>query len=654
MVNKVIIVVLASLLAAFHVTGQEPEIEDIVEQQAEYSDISELLEMLAEIEQNPIHLNSSSAEELAVLPWISKILAIHIINYRKEIGKFVAIEQLNQIPNFNPDLIPILRKYITVDSPPKTGRSFSLSSKSRLSRKIEESIGFKDGTYFPSPTKAYNRISLKYGSHFQLGVLLEKDSGEREFDDLNLYFISFRDRSNKNKLILGNYRLEFAKGLIFGNPYGYYKGGNPIYPAKRRGRNLTEYTLVDENASLYGIASQICFEIYQFNFFYSSNKLDATMNSDGSFRNFYSTGYHRTPVELEKKDKISEQLIGGRFQLKPASYFSIGATYYQSKFYNFVKNEWQKNPLVDKPNELIGIDYDLTFDHFNLFGEFARSKNGGYGFLTGFFFDVQPLQFVILARNYSQNFNSLHGNSFAEHGDHPQNEQGIFAGFRLKLLKHLKMNIYFDQFRFPWKTYFVPMPSNGNDFLIKVDHAPLKNFSVSIKFKSSQKDRYFSEIKSIIPRNQKNLRLQVEFQPWNEIKLRQRLEKNWVTYKFYKSLQQEIPDAFKGILLYQDIMLHINKNFQITTRISFFDTDSYESRLYQFEHDVPGMLTNQMLYGMGNRWYIKILWNISSSIRASMKMGTTQYHHIQHIGSYSDMIPGNSLHSINLQIETKW
>ena len=151
-----------------------------------------------------------------------------------------------------------------------------------------------------------------------------------------------------------------------------------------------------------------------------------------------------------------------------------------------------------------------------------------------------------------------------------------------------------------------------------------------------------------------NLRFQVEFHPWNEIKLRHRIEKNWVTYKFYRSSQTDISDHFEGILLYQDMLFHLNKRFYIATRITLFDTNGYESRLYQFEHDVPGMLTNQMLYGMGNRWYIKFLWKISFFLSMSMKIGTTQYHHVQSIGSYADMIPGNSLHTINLQLETKW
>jgi len=651
--NKLLLLLACLICFATPLVAQEPDIEELAERQTEYSDISELLEMLAEFEQHPIQLNHATAEQLAVLPWISNVLAAAIIDYRSQIGKFNAIEELTQVNSMNPDLIPILSKYITV-SPPKIARHFFISTKTRLSRKLEESVGLKQGTYFPSPIKAYNRFIVNYGNSLRLGILLEKDSGERRLDDLKLYFFSYRDKLNRNKLIFGNYRLEFAQGLIFGSPYGYYKGNDPIYPAKRRGRNLLEYMLVDENASLYGISGQFCFEIYQFYCFFSSNKLDATLNSNGAFSNFYTTGYHRTSSELARKDRLSERLIGSRFNVKPAPYFSIGVTYYRSLFDRSAITREPCFSFKGNVNELIGIDYNLTVGQFNLFGELARSRNNGTGLLTGILLDVDPVELVILARNYSKNFISFHGNSFAEHGDHPQNEQGIYFGFQFNPLKNLKLSIYFDQFKFPWPTYFVPMPSTGKDFFVKVENNPIKNLQLSLKFKSTQKECYIDKSKSIIPRNKKNLRFQLDFQPWNVIKFRHRIEKTWVTYQFNRQIQTCYADHFEGILLYQDIIFRLNKNFDIVARMTLFDADSYESRLYQFEHDVPGMLTNHMLYGMGNRWYIKIQWKVKTIIKISLKFSSTQYHHVNSIGSDADMIPGNGLNSINLQLETNW
>ncbi len=637
------------------VLAQQQEVEPFLEQQKDFSDISDLIELLDELEKNPIDLNQATVEQLTVLPWISDVLAVVIIDYRNQIGGFENIEELTRIKNMNPEMIQILKKYLTVSSK-KFEKKISFSTKTRISRKLEKCEGLRNGIYYPSPNKVYNRFMLNYRNYLRFGILTEKDCGETKIDDLKLYFLNYQNKLKGNKLIFGNYRLEFAQGLLFGNPYGYYKSNAPIYPAKRRGRELLEYTLVDENASLYGVAGKFCFKIYQFIFFLSSAKIDATINLDGTVRNFYRSGYHRNFLELNKKDQLREQLVGTRLCIKPAPYFTLGMTYYQSLFdrNGALKNENEYQFSFNRINELVGIDYNLALSQFSLFGEAARSKNNGFGILVGVLTNTKPLEVVILARKYSKNLISLHGNSFGECSYYPRNEQGVYFGFQFNPLKNLKFALYFDQFKFPWCTYFIPMPSGGTDFFLRAEHKPLKNLVLYLQFKFSQKDKFKTEQKIIIPRSQKIIRFQLEYIIWNTVRIRHRTEKIWGIYTYYKQLPHYNNDRFEGALLYQDLVLHLKNNFNIAARITFFDTDGYESRLYQFEHDVPGMLTNKMLYGTGNRWYIMLQWKFKSVIKLSMKISSTQYHHVNSIGTDADMILGNTLNSINLQLETNW
>jgi len=649
-----LLVCLISFLSS--IKAQDPEIEELLEQHKEYSDISDLLEMLAELEQNPIDLNRATAEQLAVLPWISNVLAIAIINYRDQIKGFNSIEDLARLDNINPDLIPILKKYITVH-PINIDRQISFTTKTRLSRKFEAAASSEDSAAYRSPTKVYHRFNLNYGNDLRVGLLLEKDSGERQMDDLNIYYLSYQSHSNNNKLIIGNYRLEFAQGLVFGNPYGYYKGSDPVYPAKRRGRALLEYSLVDENASLYGISAQVCFKIYQFFLFLSSAKLDATLNDDGTVKNFYISGYHRSANEMEKKDQLTERLAGYRVVIKPASFLALGTTYYQSLYHpalSIQDDNLYRFDFKGKANQLIGIDFNLTLAQFNLFGELARSENNGIGLLAGVLTEFQRLELVILGRNYSKNFISYHGSSFGERGDKLQNELGIFWGFQFKPAKSLKLGIYFDQFKFPWRSYFIPMPSNGTDFFLRAEYRTFKNLLISLQYKLEQKEQNISEINRIVPRHQNRLRAQLEFRPSRALILRCRIEKNWVTYQLYKGLDYRYPRCFQGVLLYQDMIVKLKHNFDLAARLTFFDTDSYESRVYQFEQDIPGLLTNQMLQGTGTRGYLRIQWRINEMLNLSLKLGSTQYHFVSSTGGDTVTKPGRILHSINLQLETNW
>ncbi len=91
--------------------------------------------MLAELEQVPIDLNQATVNNWQSFPGYQS-LAIAIINYRHQIGSFESIEELILVENVNPDLIPILRKYLTVSSP-KVKKFFS-HNKNRLSWKIQQ------------------------------------------------------------------------------------------------------------------------------------------------------------------------------------------------------------------------------------------------------------------------------------------------------------------------------------------------------------------------------------------------------------------------------------------------------------------------------------------------------------------------------------
>jgi len=651
MTFKLLMLLLLSFCLTSSLVAQDPQLEQLLEQQKQYSDISELIELLAKFEKEPIDLNRATAEQLAQLPWISTVLAVAIVKYRTGYGRFRQVDDLQKIPGFNPELLPILKKYVTVAAQ-KKAPELDLSTRVRVSRNLE---GNNTPDNYLLPFKTYQRLILTYGNHIRMGGLLEKDRDERRLDDLRLFFVEYHDRFGGNQLILGNYRLEFGWGLVFGNPYAFFKGTDPIYPAKRRGRGMLGYTLVDENASLYGLSGQFCSKIHRFVFFISSAKLDASLDSRGYVTNFYRSGYHRTSAELNRKDQLSEDLFGARLFINPTDYFSMGLTYYQSRFDRPVarsNNSWQRFAFAGKMNELVGMDFSLTVGQFNWFGEMARSKNHGFGMLTGCHIDTRPLELVILVRNYSKNFTSFHANSFREQGQTPQNEQGVYFGVELRPRRRLKFSLYFDQFRFPWRTYRLPMPSGGKELFFRTKYKPMKNLALSLKFTSKQKDQKISGIPAIVVRHQKRLRFQVEFRPGGKLRFRNRIERSWTNYGDDMTFHRA--PHFTGILLYQDISLAFSKQFDLAARITFFDTDGYESRIYQFEHDVPGILTNQMLYGTGSRWYFRFRWRISAAIRLSMKISSTQFLRGKTARRDLELITANSLNSIKLQLETNW
>ncbi len=633
--------------------SQENELEKLLEQETEYSDQSDLLERVLEYKQNPININYANLNDFTVLPWISAQLANDIITYRSQNGHFLSLEELLNVHGFSEDTFEKVYEYLTI-----THLSYSdqikIRHRSRLTRKLEKSIGYQEGTYYNSPNKYYNRFNIKYDNKIDAGVVFEKDSGEQRLNDLSLYYLKYSNPTKNYNFIIGNYLLEFGQGLTFWNPYGYRKSSNPVYSAFNRERNVLGYQMVDENASLFGVSSQICLKIYQLLIYFSRAKLDASQNSDGFVTSFYQSGYHRTSTEIEKKDVLQEQLIGGRFVVTPSPTIKFGTTAYRSVYDKPIKNKdiiRNRFNFSGSSNYVYSTDFDMIWRNFRLFGEFAQSKSKGWGLISGTSIKFNPLNFLILYRNYSKNFHSLHGSGFGERGGSPANEHGFYYGVKYRFFKKASLAVYYDIYKYPWRTYFENLPVAGNDLLCQIEYKLNSATLITIRYKTknTQKsdkttdlygriiDSYFNQIKH-------SLRLQLDYKPISNLKLRGRFEQSNFTLK----------NQSTGILIYQDIKYKYSQYFTLYSRITFFDTDDYDSRVYQFENDVPHVLTNQMLYGKGNRWYICMIFNIMKLWRFGVKYSVTNYEYVDSIGSAQDKILGNSIRSFNIQIETNY
>ncbi|MBD3288400.1 hypothetical protein GF337_06310 [candidate division KSB1 bacterium] len=647
------LIILMLVISVDYVFAQENELEKLLEEEAEYSDQSDLLERLFEFRENPIDINEADLKEIMLLPWLSVELANAIISYRDQNGKFNEVEDLLNVPGFSKDMFEDVREYLTVINTSRF-KGIEIKHRSRISRRLNKSIGFMNGTYFDSPNKYYNRLNIKYNNKINVGLVFEKDSGERRLNDLSLYYLKYSDPIEKYSFIIGNYRLEFGQGLTFWNPYGYRKSANPVYSAIKRERGLLGYQMVDENASLFGAASQICLKIYQLLIFFSRSQLDATRYSDDLVTSFYESGYHRTPLEIAKKDVLQENLIGGRFVVIPSATFKIGTTYYRSIYDLPIQNQDIIRNHFDfsgKSNYIYSADFDLMWRQFRAFGELAQSKSKGMGVIAGTNIRLNPLNFLVLYRKYSKSFHSLHGSGFGERGGNPANERGFYYGFKYNFLKNATLAVYYDIYKYPWRTYYENLPTDGNDFLCQLEYKINSATLITVRYKNKQRqlaentaDYYDRDTKRYFDQLKQNVRLQLDYKPISNLKLRGRLEKSTYSLKRKSS----------GMLIYQDIRYKYSDIMTVYSRLTFFDTEDYESRVYQFENDVPYVLTNQMLYGKGSRWYICMVFSLFGKIRCSIKYSVTDYEFVDSIGSAQDKILDNSLRNLNVQLETRF
>ncbi|MCH7677588.1 helix-hairpin-helix domain-containing protein, partial [candidate division KSB1 bacterium] len=317
--------------------GQDSVEEKILEEQAESSEQSELVELILWLRENPVNLNTAELQTLEAIPGLTVKQSREILKYRHKQGSFTAVDELLNVPEMDQETFENVRELVSVAaSIPKTKVSH-MHFRSRVSSRLERPIGFENGAYESSAQKIYNRLRFEFLGTIKGGLLLEKDSGESRLDDLRLFYLSAAPRKNV-QIWLGHFQLEVGQGLVLWGPYGLAKSSAAVFPTKKRARGVRGYSSVDENSAFFGGAASLKAGWFEIIVFASQNKLDATPVSDNAVSTFSTTGFHRNQTEKKKKGFVTESAVGGRIKYNSPAGLSIGATVYQSSFDKTVQN----------------------------------------------------------------------------------------------------------------------------------------------------------------------------------------------------------------------------------------------------------------------------------------------------------------------------
>lgn len=641
--------------------AQDNAAEDLLEALSDESEQSELLENIERLRESPININQASARELAALPFLSQQQARQIVEHRKKIGLFKATQGLLSLDGFDRALFEAIEPFITIKSLPKYVRyPITLNYRTRLSRQLNEPIGYDNGTYKANANKVYNRLQFEMGKTFSGGLLTEKDAGEKQYNDLTLFYLSWKV-SNNIHFIVGNYQLQFGQGLTFWGPYGYSKGTNTTYPIKKRGTGFKKYLSVDENAGLFGFAATIQFNQFTFSPFVSRSELDATSISENKISGISASGFHRTESEIARKDGQRESIIGGRVQYSIHSQLRLGGTAYFSAFKkSFANADFTRNhfDFRGKSNHVLGMDWEYLKSGLEFFGEFSQSKNGGNAALAGLRIYETPLKLAFLFRKYDKDFQNFHSLGFGESSE-TQNETGFYSGIEYQIKSGTKLSAYYDIYKFPWRSFFEPLPRSGNDFLVQILHKLSRTTLFTLRYKQKSKqsseafhDSFDRDKTELIERMQRQYRVQVEFGGIKDLLIRSRIDFTKINYN--PTSQNLSNRSENGLLIYQDIRLQVTQKFKLWARLSFFGTDSFDSRVFQYENDLPGVLTNRALFGQGTRWYFLLKYQFTQQISLYCKFSELYRKDVSQLGSGADLIDNNVDQRFAVQLQGRF
>ena len=652
----------------------------------------QLAEQLIDLAETPLDLNVARADELALIPALTPAAAQRIVASRRANGPFGSILELQRVEGVTPDVFVEARPYLRIGPVPEAaaaqprrypappsfraiteGAQFDVIQ--RFTRRLDLGRGYADDTlrtpYEGSPVRLYTRLRARYKRRVSVSLALDKDPGEAfRWEPKSQTFgydyvaghAAVADFGRLRTLVVGDFTAEFGQGLALWRSSAFGKGRDVVQPLARSGRGIVPYSSTEENRFFRGLAGTVRLTpALSVSAFASRRRLDATLTPvedappDGGaaqVSTFPLTGLHRTASEIERKDALGETLVGGAVEYSFAR-ARVGAVGYHARFDRPLApgdQPYQRFRFAGQRATMVSIYANIFLGDVLFFGEGGRAPGGAFGGLGGVSIDLpRTAEAVLLARHYPRDFASLHGYAFGESNGATQNETGIYAGLRLRPSRTWTVAGYFDQYRFPWVRFSVPRPSAGYDARLTLEHQPRPWLSYYMQLRAETRGggasvpgRGVTLLDGLVEETRQSARLHGDYVFSPHLRLRARVE---VTRAF----EEDGPKEY-GVVLYQDVRWKPQAWLQFDARLAFFDTDSFDARVYAYESDLLYAFSVPAFSGRGRRTYALVKVEPLERLDLQLKYAVTRFEHADTVGSGLDEVDGNRLRDVRAQV----
>ena len=681
---KVILITCLSVVLPVNNLSAQHVLEEIAEQLITNDEDNayqweNLFEELSDLKENPLNINLATKEQLERFPFLNSQLIENILYYLYKYGAMVSINELMVVEDMDLATFRLLKPFITCQPLEEKTHTPTLKSilkygKQELSARMDIPLYTRAG-YQPftsdyikeNPNKRYLgpsfyhnlRYKFRYTDKVYIGFTAEKDPGEpffagnnkKGYDYYSPYFY-IRDFGKIRALALGNYRLNYGYGLVMNTDFNMGKT-TALNTLLNRESGIKKHSSTDEYNYFQGIAGSIQLsEHFTADAFYSYRQMDGIV--DNRFiTSLKEDGYHRIPRDYEKKNSLTNQLIGSNIQYNGKN-FELGLTAVYN-FFNKVLNPTYRpyNKYYPRGSDFfnLGANYKFFLKKLTWMGEVAMDKDRRMAALNTLRYRPKAnFQLIAMHRFYDVAYQSMYARSVGE-GSMVQNESGFYLGMEADELWYFKLTAYIDFFYFPWKKY--QMTKNGTrgiDGVIQLDYSPTHELDMFIRYRYKNKFKDYNPAegdKITVPYIQQKGRYQLTYSPNDELVLKTTAD---VVHNAYQH-----KDPSKGFLIKQSIGYKFPKlPLQLDASVAWFKTDDYASRITVYEKSLLYSFSMPSFYGEGERFSFNTRYELNKHIVLQGKYACTHYRDREVISSGLEQIEGNLKSDLYFQVQFKF
>jgi len=633
--------------------------------------------VLDDLRRSPLDLNTTQKSDLLDLPGVTSELADAIIARRRQ-SPFKSVDELNTIKGMTSEVYKNIRPYVRVIRPEER-EIFAGDIRFRIGPSISPSKPDTNPTKtypYDNPFQIYNRTRLRFGSKYEAGFIIDAARWEpalsyQTMRELHLkkFYLRANDVWGFDKIMAGNYQLQYAQGLVF-----YYPYGELVRPIKVKARGIKADTGTNPNTYLRGFAFEKRWRMFDLAGFYSYKGLYSSLNADGTadfdLENDAKNdlGANTSDKDIARKDNLFEELVGGRVQWNFAKGTHISFIGYDANYSPTINPEDRYgNPdgltkFRGDGNTVVGADFETWIRGINFFGEYAKSNERGRDKLTLSYpydkktegdawilqamYNVSKFNFYVAHWDYDPDYVNPHSSALGGRSmrDKDYNQIGYLVGCVYKDRK-LESSVSYKPVKYKIPQFTTNIPGESNDFWFDIKYKPERDYELYYRAwyhyyddndKVSSIDVPSSSEYTDLWRGYLRNRYQITYKPTKSLSLKARFDDSRQIYPDYNYEKN-------GWLSYFDIGYKLTNDLKLSLRYMMFDSDINMSSIDDMWPRVLVPMFWTQGVGKGRRWYLAFSQKLDRNTEIWMR-----YENLYYVND------GYDNHTFKVQFDHKW
>lgn len=620
----------------------ELEIEQIYESSEDFEYTEEQIDYIEFTRNNKINLYKATIDDLVKFPYFDINTAFRILEYARN-NPNTTIDKLSKDIGLRGEQILILEHCTYIAKQPLIEK-FKCFFRSRYRTSNDPIYGFEKSKYLGDKLDLSSRMKLQI-DNIGINLVVDKDAGERniiEYYSGNLWYNNKKNLS----ITLGDFEYQLGMGNVLWSSFGDRKGINIIAPVLRFKQSNKPYFSTLDYSRFRGVAVDYSLDllgaILKIGGFYSNIAKSATYDSTkGLISSIYTSGLYRTSTEIKKIDAFSETAISGNLSITYDD-FTLGTGIFKLGYDKNINTSSSK--FANSQNNLYKTIFGLyNYGNLSLGTEFSLDEFNNVGFTVGSIYSIGRTKYALQIRSFGQYFRSPYGTMFGEFS-YPANEHGIYFGLYTPVNEGIKLSSFIDLFKSYGSTYSIPAQVKGLGLFNQLDYIINSKINGLTRFYVENKtnNKKVLGINEIYQETDFLLRQEINFSTKNELNIRIRGE---ITYVGNAGV---IPDEW-GFANFLEISLDYDF-LKFGSRVSLFNTDSYNSAIWQYEYFMQGYMYSFPAYLNGSRYIAFVKFKLKDNIKFDLVYTYTRKNNVKTLGSGNDEVLRNYSNKLILQL----